>query len=94
MREKILIIIPDRINLEKLTKQQILEGFLKQKSYHYVCEYILKELDNIQCIQVYNDNVVRLHLRPKDHFSSKTSIFIEDYISGKILIEILNELLP
>lgn len=97
-REKILIIIPERT--EQILKEKVLEKFLKQiaicrtETEYHVCNDILTELDNIERIQIYDDNVVRLHLKIRNHFSPKTSIIIEDYHYGTILKEILYKIIP
>lgn len=98
MRKKILIVMSERTG--QISKEKVLKKFLKQISIcrteteYHVCNDILTELDNIECIQIYDDNVVRLHLKAKNHFNSRTSIIIEEYIYGTILKEILYEIIP
>ena len=98
VRGKVLIIVPGKI--VEVSKEEILESFLKQivtwslKSVGYnVCSDIIRELDELGCIQVYNDKVVRLHIKAKDHYSRGTSTIISNKTYGEALLMILNNLL-
>lgn len=99
MRKNIIIILPEKNSLSKVSRNKIIKSFLKKsvdwlKVQDNIYNIILNELDNITCIQVYQDNVVRLHLKPKDYFEQKnTSILIEEPFYGEILRETLVELL-
>lgn len=45
--------------------------------YKNVYDFILKNLNETFCIQIYQDNVIRLHLK-HGHFDNPKSIFLED----------------
>ena len=45
--------------------------------YENTYDFILKHLNEITCIQIYQDNVLRLHLK-HGYFDSPKSIFVED----------------
>lgn len=79
MRDKILLWTSD--GLKKVDKNKVLEVLFIQLFRYSCCPPLTKEelkavnsvkvnLTNITCIQIYNDNVVRLHLY------NNSSIFI------------------
>ena len=85
VRGKILVIVPGKI--VEVSKEEVFKSFLKQtvtcglKAAGYaVCTDIIRELENLECIQVYNDNVVRLHMKAKDHYSPRTSTIISNIL--------------
>lgn len=68
-------------------KEKIIRTFLKELAYqdirgfyyfYYMYIEIFENIDKIETIQIYEDDIVRLHLIPESHYFPKRSIFIEE----------------
>lgn len=93
-------------NIKKVDKNQLFQ-FLAEKSnknfnsnicqhgvYENAYEFILKNLNETTCIQVYQDNVIRLHLK-HEYYSIPKSIFLDDYeiCNNMMTVKLIEELI-
>lgn len=86
---KEMVVIWYRVKKVRITKEDVIEYLLKKNTktdylhslvvydqlYRGTCDIILREMDNINTIQIYEDNAIRLHLNHEHYEQPKSIIF-------------------